>query len=180
MVIVAALILSFPVGYFWKRLAKGRNPPRSTVVLSQMEKHGVPDFELPRLDGTMERLSTIQHKLIVVNFWASWCAPCVQEFPSLKRLVQKLPKNVVVLAVSNDNTREDLESFLSAFGPMPKNFIVLWDKDRSIAKEFGTDELPESYIIAPGLKLVRKVAGVDQWDSSDAMAFFHDLIKTSL
>jgi thiol-disulfide isomerase/thioredoxin len=99
----------------------------------------------------------------------------VKEFPSLKNLVQKMNGKVKVIAVSNDNDRIDLESFLKAFGELPAGFTVVWDKSKRVSEIYGTQVLPESFIIGPNRKLIRKVAGIDQWDSPMALRFFSEL-----
>lgn len=170
-------LLSFPMYKYWEFLTRGMSPPPSTQMLSKMEKDGVPDFALPNLAGKNVHLSDYSGHIVIVNFWASWCAPCVKEFPSLKRLVEKMKGQVTVLAVSNDNQREDLESFLHAFGSTPDGFVVLWDKDRHVSEEYGSNELPESYILGPTHKLIRKISGVEDWDSSNAIEYFQDVLK---
>lgn len=174
-VILLLCVLAFPLRKYWTFLSKGMSPSPATQVLDQMEKKGAPDFSLPDLNGKMVRLSDLNDTIVVVNFWASWCAPCVKEFPSLKHLVEKMNHKVKVLAVSNDDQKADLEGFLQAFGTLPSGFTVVWDKDRKISELYGTQVLPESYIIRPKLNMVRKVSGVENWDSPMAMEFFNEL-----
>ncbi len=83
---------------------------------------------------------------------------------------------LVVLAVSQDKDREDIDTFIKAFGGLPKDFIVLWDKDKKATDLFGTDALPETYIISPERKLIRKVAGETTWDDSLALEFFRNIL----
>ncbi len=175
-VIMLLAVLAIPFLKYWDYLTKGMSPPPSTQLLSQMETNGVPDFALENLAGKTVRLSEIKSQITVINFWASWCAPCVKEFPSLKSLVEKMKGKVTVLAVSNDNDRADLESFLKVFGTLPEGFTIVWDKPRKISELYGTQVLPESYIVGPNRKLIRKVAGIDQWDSPTALEFFQELV----
>ena len=108
--------------------------------------------------------------------WATWCAPCVKEFPSLKRLVEKFKGEIVVLAVSYDHDREDIQTFIDAFGGLPKDFHVVWDKAKVTSPLLGSDVLPETYIVTPAGKLVRKVAGETTWDDPMAQQFFTELL----
>lgn len=176
-VILLLAILAFPMYKYWEFLTRGMSPPPSTQMLTQMETVGVPDFSLPDLAGKDVRLSDYQGRVVVINFWASWCAPCVKEFPSLKRLVEKMDGKLIVLAVSNDGQRADLESFLQAFGTVPAGFVVLWDKEKKVSLSYGSEALPESYIVGPSHKLIRKVAGVEQWDSANAIQFFEEILR---
>ena len=176
-VLILLAVLAFLMYKYWEFLTRGMSPPPSTQMLTKMEQVGVPDFALPNLGGKTIHLSDFNGRSVIVNFWASWCAPCVKEFPSLKRLVEKLDGKLIVIAISADNQRADLESFLEAFGKTPDGFIVVWDKDRKISAEYGSESFPESYILSPDHRLVRKVAGVEQWDSPNAMDFFKGFVK---
>lgn len=153
------------------------SPSNSTQILDEIEKKGPPSFSLKDLHGKKYRLGDFPDSIVIVNFWASWCAPCVKEFPSLRHLVEKMDHKVKVLAISADNDRADLESFLKSFGVLPADFIVLWDKEKEVSESFGTQVFPESYIFGPGGKFIRKVAGIDEWDSPLALQFFSDLVN---
>jgi cytochrome c biogenesis protein CcmG/thiol:disulfide interchange protein DsbE len=159
-------------------LTQGMRPTASTLILNKLEEDGLPLFEAVDIKGNKVVLSEFSNRLVIINFWASWCAPCVKEFPSMIRLLKQFPDDMVLLAFSHDKTFEDLESFASAFevDKVP-NFVVLWDQDKAVAKEFGTEVLPESFIIRPGLKLERKVVGIEEWDVPLAIEYFKSLIS---
>src|SRR6476620_6141832 len=144
-VLVTAGILAFPLYTYWEYLTKGMRPPPATQKLNELEK-GVPDFTVSGLDGKAISLKDFRGKLVLVNIWATWCAPCVKEFPSMKRLVQTMNKGLVILAVSYDKHREDIDAFVKAFDGVPENFHIAWDKERKSTQIFGTDVLPETYI----------------------------------
>src|SRR5207245_2739219 len=129
-VIILLALLSFPLFKYVSYLSRGMSPSNSTQLLDEMEKSGAPAFTLQDLSGKGHRLSDYSNAVVIINFWASWCAPCVKEFPSLKRLVEKMDHKVKILAISNDSDRADLESFLKSFGSLPSDFIILWDKDK--------------------------------------------------
>lgn len=159
-------------------LTQGMRPTQSTLKLNRLEAEGIPHFEMEDINGKLVKLSDYSDKVVIVNFWASWCTPCVQEFPSMIRLLEKFPEDVVLLALSHDRNWEDLKGFIDVFEVSKlENFVVLWDKDHLLAKEFGTEVLPESYILKKGLKLERKVVGVEEWDQPLALQYFESLIK---
>jgi thiol-disulfide isomerase/thioredoxin len=174
-VLVTAGILSVPLYYYWGFLTKGMRPPEATLKLNDMEKTGVPDFEVTALSGEKVKLSDFRGKLVLVNIWATWCAPCVKEFPSLKRMVEAMKGEVVVLAVSYDRDREDIDTFIKAFGGVPADFRIAWDKDKVTSPLLGTDVLPESYIVGRDGKLIRKIVGEANWDEPMALDFFKKL-----
>lgn len=176
-VLITAALLAVPLYYYWEFLTRGMRPPAATLKLNEMETQGVPDFTLPTLDGREITLSDYRGKVVLVNIWATWCAPCVKEFPSLQGLVKAMNGRVVVLAVSYDKNREDIETFIKAFGGLPEGFVVVWDKDRKTSALFGTDVLPETYIVSQDGKLIRKIAGETIWDDRMALEFFEEHSK---
>ena len=89
-VLVTGGILYFGWVQYEDFLTRGQRPPEGTLKLNEMEKTGVPDFTLKDLEGKDVTLSAYKGKVVIVNFWASWCEPCVKEFPSLIRLAEHL------------------------------------------------------------------------------------------
>lgn len=82
-----------------------------------------------------------------------------------------------MLAISGDYEEPDIKTFIKAFKVYDPNIYVMWDKDQEVAKKFGTFKLPESYLIGRKGELIRKVSGVEDWATPEAMAFFDGLIK---
>lgn len=181
-VVIVAALLSVPMYCYWQTLTRGMRPPETTQILNRLEKTGVPDFAFPTLEGKSVSVSEFKGKVLLINLWATWCAPCVKEFPSLSNLVERFKGRVVVLAVSHDRDREDIVTFVKAFGDLPKDFVIVWDKERTSGKLLGTDALPETYILSPEQKLLRKIAGETIWDNAMAVQFFDEILnpETSL
>ena len=103
-------------------------------------------------------------KLLVLNFWASWCAPCLQEVPSLDEF-QKVygPQGVVVLGVSVDKNKELYERFRDQF---QVSFETSRDPEWDLAAKYGPFQLPETYIIDKSGKVVQKVIAAQNWMDS--------------
>jgi thiol-disulfide isomerase/thioredoxin len=177
-VILLAGVLSLGWWKYRDRLTTGLRPSEGMTKLSEMEAGGVPDFTLGDLQGASVRLSDFKDRIVILSFWASWCDPCVAEFPSMIKLVNTFKGGEVVLvAVSADHSKEDIESFLRPYGDrLGPNVKILWDSDMSLAQRYGTEVLPESYILGPGLKIIRKVSGSEDWSAPGAMAFFKQLV----
>ena len=156
-------------------LAQGRKPPVASQILNQMEKEGVPDFSLKNIDGQDIALTDYRGNVVLLNFWASWCEPCIQEFPSMIKLIEEMKGEVILLAVSADYEFEDIDPFLKAFKVDNPHIKIMWDKDQELAKKYGTFKLPESYLIGKNGELVRKVAGIEDWATPEAFQFFREL-----
>lgn len=151
--------------------------PEGFHLLSKMEKDGVPEFELTDLNGKPYRLQDNISEVTIINFWASWCAPCVEEFPSMLKLVAHMKGKVRVIAISGDNDRQDLLNFLKAFGLPQPGFDVLWDEKGTVRKTYGVEKLPESFLIKKDRRLIKKVLGIDNWSDPNALDYFANLAK---
>src|SRR5204863_8336957 len=101
-------------------------------------------------------------KVVFINFWATWCPPCVEEMPSLVRLHAKLKDDprFALLAVSTDDGWEPVQKF---FGGKPPAMTVLLDPKGTIAHEYGTTKFPETYIVVGG-KVRGFILGPRDWD----------------
>ncbi len=161
-------------------LTQGMKPTEGMALLNRMTQEGVPDFELVDIKGENLSLSQYQDRIILLNFWASWCEPCIAEFPSMMRLLRRYPEEMVLVAISADHSEEEMFNFLRVFGADEPNLRVAWDQEMKVARLYGTQVLPESYIIGPGLRLIRKVAGVEDWDTPGAQEYFAQVVAREL
>jgi cytochrome c biogenesis protein CcmG, thiol:disulfide interchange protein DsbE len=182
--IVATLALALIMSAGWWKyrafLTEGMQPTAGTKRLNAIEKSGVPDFEMVDIKGRKVSLSQYKDKTVILNFWASWCEPCIQEFPSMLKLVEFFKGQVVLIAVSADQNQKDMEVFLKPFAKqMPQEVVIIFDKDKTLPQLYGTEVLPESFILAKGLRLVRKVAGSEDWFSPGAVQLFNQIVSTS-
>jgi peroxiredoxin len=107
--------------------------------------HKAPSIQLKTLDGQTVRLADHKGRVVVIDFWASWCAPCKATFPALNTLAGELrDKGVDVFAVSEDEKRKDLDAFLAEHRP---SIDVLWDAKGNAASAFSVTMIPSMYVI---------------------------------
>jgi len=135
-----------------------------------------PPFRLPALAGGEVDLAAQRGKVVVVNFWATWCPPCVAEMPSLERLHRALsPEGLSVIAVSTDEDEAELRRFVSERG---LTLPVLKDPGgRAAAGEYRTTGYPETFVLDREGRLLEHVVGPAEWDSAERLARFRGLLE---
>ncbi len=136
-----------------------------------------PGFRLPSLAGGGEtELAALRGKVVVVNFWATWCPPCVSEMPSLERLHRTLgPAGLAVLAVSTDEDAAELERFVAE---QALTLPVLRDPGGRVAADaFRTTGYPETFVIDRAGVLLEHTVGPAEWDTPQALAYFRGLLE---
>lgn len=133
-------------------------------------------FELKALDGKVVKLSELAGKVVLVNFWATWCGPCKEEMPSLARLQQQLdPAQFVLLTVTTDLHRQGIAQFLSRLGV---SLPVLFDDDQDVSRSFMVRGLPTTIVIARDGMLVGRAVGPRAWDSPEALAVMRQVMES--
>ena len=132
-------------------------------VLSPLAKpFPAPDFELKDEEGKTHRLSSYLGKVVILNFWTSWCPPCRDEFPSMEKAWQKVKdKGIAILAV---NMGEDEDAIFDFTGRYPVTFPMPMDTDGSVIKKYPVIGLPTTYIISPKGMVTHRAVGTREWE----------------
>ena len=147
-IIIAALTLAAP---YWLKTNRA-----DFVILKQ--DVAVSDFLFETMDGQRHHLSDFKGNPVIIHFWATWCPPCIVEFPELVAMAQK-NKSLTVIAVSTDRSKTAMERFLKPL-TIPDNFYVVYDGDKTITEDmFATYQLPETIILNKDLTYHDKIMG---------------------
>lgn len=151
------------------------NPPGKPQLGKGMP---APDFSLPDLEGKKVSLTDFKGKVVLLNIWATWCAPCVAEMPSMEKLYQELKhEDFELLAISVD------ESGAEAVKPFVEKhklgFPVLLDTKGEIKNLYQATGIPESFIIARDGIILEKIIGPRDWATSAAIRYFRKLIQSN-
>lgn len=140
---------------------------------SAIRAQEAPNFTVTDIAGHDISLHDFKGRTVVLNFWASWCVPCVKEFPLLMDVARAYPDSLHVIALSSDFKAEDVQSFLDRKAPGAKdmdNFTVaLDDKSKITADLFQTFRLPETIIIDENGLMRDKLVGAN-WSMEDMSA----------
>ena len=134
-----------------------------------------PDFTLKDLSGHELRLSDLKGKVVLLNFWATWCPPCRKEVPSLVSLNSQMSgKAFQMVTVSIDEGgKQAIEEFFASAGV---TLPVLLDTDRNISKLYGTTGVPETFIVNQRGAIVKKVVGGMDWSDPAVVKYLNDLM----
>lgn len=134
-----------------------------------------PDFDLKDIDGNRHHLSDYRGKVVIVNFWATWCPPCRFELPSMEKLWQATrDKGVVILAVNLGENEDTIFTFTSDY---PVSFPLLMDLDSSVTKEYSVLGIPTSFVIDPNGRIIYRVVGTREWDDEQVSDVLLGLVK---
>ena len=143
------------------------------VVFDTLNEHVVvtgdkaPDFNITTDSGKQITRSNFGGRVLVLNFWATWCPPCIEELPSLDQMQRELSsKGVVVVGVSVDKNEKQYKDFLKR---ARVSFETSRDSDASISAEYGTFKYPETYVINANGVVVAKYIGPKDWMSADVI-----------
>ena len=120
------------------------------------------EFVLKDIDGKEFRLSQYRGKVVLVNFWATWCPPCREEMPSMDRAYEQLKKSgIIILAI---NIGEDEDTIFKFTADYPVSFPLLMDQDSSVINQWPVTGLPTTYVVDPNGHIVYRAIGSREWD----------------
>ena len=133
---------------------------------------GTPAAAFTLVDGSQTlQLSSYRGKVVVLNFWATWCPPCIEEIPSLNQLQREMPQ-LVVLGVSVDEDGDAYRQFLTEH---QIDFTTIRDPARRINALYGTKKFPESYVIDRNGQIRRKFISAQDWTSPEIVNYLSHL-----
>jgi len=160
----------------------------SPAVLAAVENLGgewvgrtAPNFELMGTDGQIHRLADYRGQVVFLNFWASFCEPCREEMPSMESLVrQYADQGMVMVAISHDPKMEEVTGFMQQFLPGERSAMtLLWDPEVSVAPRYGTELIPETYIIDRDGRIVARFVNAYDWTRPEVKQLIEALLRTS-
>ena len=171
LIIVALTLLILRV----QRPSTGNPQPKANQFKSQ-EGYMAPRFSLRNLKGNMEGLDDHLGKVIVVNFWATWCVPCVKEMPSFENLYRRYrSQGLTLLAVSLD--KGDSTKVQEFVDKHKLSFPILLDTKGVAEKLYPSFSIPFTYVIDKQGRVVARVDGAKNWESSETFEAVEHLLK---
>jgi peroxiredoxin len=136
-----------------------------------------PTFALKTVEGRPIDSESLRGKVVLVNFWATWCGPCKEEMPALQRLKQTFSReNFELLAVTTDQQPENIRKFMHALN---LDFPILMDETKDVSAAFGIRGLPTTFVIGKNGLLLGRAVGPRRWDAPESVALMHTLVESS-
>ena len=145
------------------------------VIASGQQPDSVPQFSLPTLDGQILSSDYLNDKIIILDFWATWCENCVSEIPEFNKLEKEYSSRgvrVIGLAVQS-GWASDIQKFVKQYN---MRYSVLVGNDDTVS-DFGVISFPNTYVIGPGWKLYKKYSGVSETKAADIRRDIETLLK---
>jgi thiol-disulfide isomerase/thioredoxin len=164
---IVATVVAVAFGYVYLAENKGYALKRGSVT---------PSFRLPSLAGGEVEIASYRGRLVLLNFWATWCAPCVAEMPSLERLHRTLSaEGLAVVTVAADEDEADVRRFVASYG---LTLPVLRDPGgRDAAAAYRTTGYPETFLLDRQGALLEHTVGPLEWDAPEQLARLRALLR---
>jgi len=153
-------------------------PSGTALLRPYSEARHAPGLRLPSLGGEQVDLRDHAGKVVLVNFWATWCPPCVEEIPSLQRLYRRLqPQGLEILAVDVGETVESMRKFLA---DKPIDFQVLMDPAGEALRRWGIYAFPTTLVLDRGHRIRYAVFGAFDWSSQEVLDTLTPLLQPAI
>jgi thiol-disulfide isomerase/thioredoxin len=154
---------------------RAHEDPWKGLSVNRLSGHSPPDFTLPTLDGGSITLSDLKGKVVLINFWTTWCPPCREEMPSLERLYRHFKyEDFTLLAVDIMENPETIKTFVKEFN---LSFPILLDKTGDVSVKYAANAIPTTYIIDKEGKTAGKAIGPRKWDGDHAKDLIMELLR---
>ncbi len=150
-------------------------PPAGGQMLTPVAaRPQAPGFELTDIDGVRHRLADYRGRVVIINFWATWCPPCREEMPSMQRAWAQLrEQGVVMLGIDVGEDEDTIFEFTASY---PVDFPLLMDRDSAVVRAWGVRGLPTTFVIDAGGRIRYRAIGGRRWDDAAVLDRIRALI----
>ena len=168
--LIAGLLVLLPCA------AMAEPPPLGHKMTPVTTPLVAPDFTLPDMDGESHSLRDYRGKVVMLNFWATWCPPCRREMPSMQRLYEKFSEHGLVIIAVNQFEDPDLVFEFTGRLSLEPTFPILFDRDSRVSEQYAVKGLPTTYLLDKDGRMRFRAIGGREVDHPDVEALIEDLL----
>ena len=151
-------------------------PPLGHQMNPVSPPRAAPDFRLPDMDEAMHALSDYRGKVVMLNFWATWCPPCRREMPSMQRLYEKYRERGLEVVAVNQFEDPDLVFEFTGRLSLEPTFPILFDRESRVSEQFKVKGLPTTYLLDREGKIRYRAIGGREFDHPEVEALIEGLL----
>ena len=168
-------LIIFPLFFLLSGIAQASAPLADLFIAPEVDRHDAPGFEIENLAGGNTGLADYKGKLVLLNFWATWCMPCRAEMPGMETIWQKYKdQGLVIAAVSVDEgSRGRIETFSKL---LDLSFPILLDPESKVSDLYKVSNMPTSFLIDRNGKIISRIVGTEEWASPEAIQLVEKLL----
>lgn len=175
LVTAGCLTILGATGWFHDAAAAASDPFLALRVTRIQAGQPIAAFDLQGLDGGAVHSKELAGKVVLLNFWATWCGPCKEEMPSLARLQSQFdPTQFQVVTVTTDMHPQEIKQFLDHLGI---HLPVLFDEHEDVSRSFMVRGLPTTVLITQDGRAVGRAVGPRAWDSEESVALVRHVLE---
>jgi peroxiredoxin len=169
-------LIIFPLFFLLSGVAQATAPLADLLIVPEVSRHSAPDFVSENLRGGNTGLADYKGKIVLLNFWATWCMPCRAEMPGMETLWQKYKEQgLVIAAVSVDEgSRGRIETFSKL---LDLSFPILLDPESEVSDLYKVSNMPTSFLIDRNGKIISRIVGTEEWASPEAVQLVEDILS---
>ncbi len=174
--LLSGCVITIGVGGYVARAATSVSDPFAALRVTRLQAPvPIAAFDLKALDGGSVHSNELAGKVVLLNFWATWCGPCKEEMPSLARLQSQLDSTQFqVVTVTTDMHPQGIKQFLNHLGI---RLPVLFDESQDVSRSFMVRGLPTTVLIQPDGRAVGRAVGPRAWDGEESVALMRHVLE---
>lgn len=157
-------------------VAVAEQPPLGHKMNPVSPPLAAPGFTLPDMDGEMHSLNDFRGKVVMLNFWATWCPPCRREMPSMQRLYEKYRERGLAVVAVNQFEDPDLVFEFTGRLSLEPTFPILFDRESRVSEQYGVKGLPTTYLLDKTGKIQFRAIGGREFDHPEVEALIESLL----
>jgi len=155
------------------------SPFANLFIVPEIARHSAPDFISENLRGGKSGLADYRGKIVLLNFWATWCMPCREEMPGMEALWRKYKdQGFAIVAISTDEgPKKRIETFSKL---LDLSFPILLDPEGEVNDLYKVSTMPTSFLIDGNGKIISRIVGTEEWSSPEAIQLVENLLSRSV